>query len=496
MKFMVSTIVMARLVLVFFFMATFFISPVVNATVPNISGTYTGILQGTESSCGIFPGGPFTGGPFPLDKESIILTFTLIDQNTGAFTGSGTASDGATITLTGVIDAAGIVTAGGFTATETGTVTTSGSFGGSQFSGNTFIFSGTGADSTSTPGEDICLSITISTTLTRSGGGNLVIIPEVTNSATLTNVQTLNVQVQGITNEVGSRIGNILRGTGIGFNLKENSVKLEGKANGINAGDGIATGFGAWASYSYSDFENDFVSLAFEGNRHNALMGIDYSPRENMVLGVALGYELSDIDTAINQGNIETDGYSIIPYVGFLINDVLSVDGSFGYTHIRSDQFRTDPGTGAIITSSPDSNRIFGMVNMNGLWLHGNWIFGANAGLLWADNYQEDFFESNGAFVDDQETQLRQYRIGGNIAYTLQEYEPFLSLNYSRDFKMTEITVATGPQPSNDNDDYLFGAGVRYFGNNGVSGNLEYSKRFDRDNFDEDTISLTVRVDY
>jgi len=56
--------------------------------------------------------------------------------------------------------------------------------------------------------------------------------------------------------------------------------------------------------------------------------------------------------------------------------------------------------------------------------------------------------------------------------------------------------VGGGAQPSNDRDDVLLTAGMRYFGKNGISGNLEYSKRFDRDDFDEDRISVTVRVDF
>ena len=56
--------------------------------------------------------------------------------------------------------------------------------------------------------------------------------------------------------------------------------------------------------------------------------------------------------------------------------------------------------------------------------------------------------------------------------------------------------MTTGPQPTNDRDDILMTVGVRYYDNNGVSGNLEYSKRFDRDDFDEDRVSLTLRVDF
>jgi hypothetical protein len=37
---------------------------------------------------------------------------------------------------------------------------------------------------------------------------------------------------------------------------------------------------------------------------------------------------------------------------------------------------------------------------------------------------------------------------------------------------------------------------VRYFGANGISGNLEWNKRLGREDFDEDTISLTIRAEF
>ncbi len=86
----------------------------------------------------------------------------------------------------------------------------------------------------------------------------------------------------------------------------------------------------------------------------------------------------------------------------------------------------------------------------------------------------------------------RQYQ----QAYSYKSFEPFVNLAYQYDFELTELSVTTGPQPSNDRDDVLMRVGVRYFDNNGISGNLEYSKRFDRDDFDEDRISFTVRADF
>jgi hypothetical protein len=468
----------------------------VYATVPDISGTYTGTLAGTEDQCGPFPGGPFTNGPFSLNAETITVSITLVDATTGTFAGSGTDGSGAPIALGGQIDSAGNVISGAFNVQDSD-VSTSGSLAGSSFSSGSFLFvSNNAADVTTIPGEEICLDIDVSFTLSKIAGGAIVINPAITNSATITNLQTLNVQVQSMIGSVGGRIGNILRGNAMGFRFGETGFMLEGQANGINAGDAIPVGFGTWLGYSYSDMENDFVSLAFEGSRNTVLGGIDYFPGDNLVIGVAFGYEFSDIDTRANRGNVQSDGYSVIPYFGYLLTDVFSINGNIGYSSVEADQFRTDPGTGARITSNADSDRFFGSVNLDGMWIRGDWILGGRFGLLWATNTQDDFTESNGTFVSSQESKLRQYQVGANAAYSYGKFEPNLSLTFSRDFQTTEIAVTSGPQPSNDRDDFMLAAGIRYYGNHGLTGNLEYSKRLDRDNFEEDTVNLTLRMEF
>ena len=103
----------------------------VYATVPDISGTYSGTLAGTEDQCGPFPGGPFTNGPFSLNAETITVTITLIDPNTGTFAGSGTDGSGSPIALGGQIDTAGNVISGAFNVQDSD-ISTSGSLAGSS----------------------------------------------------------------------------------------------------------------------------------------------------------------------------------------------------------------------------------------------------------------------------------------------------------------------------------------------------------------------------
>jgi len=284
----------------------------------------------------------------------------------------------------------------------------------------------------------------------------------------------------------------VIRPTASGFMMN--------RLSGMNAGDGTYL-YGAWGSYSYTDFENDFASTAFDGRRHGGLVGLDVSPWEGLLLGVAVGYEDSDIDTDFNLGNQETDGFTVAPYLGALINDTWSVSAGFGYSSLDTDQFRILPGTTTRVTSSPDSDRWFAMFNLNGLTTYDNWIIGGQIGVLYARNEQDAYVETNTATgvttaVAAMDTKLAQFNIGADVAYSYGEFEPFARVMYENDISQTEIGVIGGPQPAFDDDDVLLGFGMRYFGANSLTGNLEFSTRLGREDYDEYDISATIRYDW
>jgi len=272
--------------------------------------------------------------------------------------------------------------------------------------------------------------------------------------------------------------------------------------SGMNAGDNTYL-YGQWGSYSYTDFENDFAPMAFDGRRHGGLVGVDVSPWEGVLFGVAVGYEDNDIDTDFNLGNQETDGYTIAPYFGGLINDTFSISMAFGYSSLDTDQFRTLPATTTRLTSSHDSDRYFGTLNLNGLTTYGNWIIGGQIGALYATNEQDAYVETNSVTgattaVAAIETKLAQFNIGADVAYSYGEFEPFARVMYENDVNQTtEVGVlGGGPQPAFDDDDVLLGFGLRYFGANSLTGNLEFSTRLGREDYDEYDISATLRYEW
>lgn len=453
----------------------------VTAATAGFSGSYTGKLSGSESCVA-----PSVGGSF-----ASTLTFT-ISENNGSFTGSGTFLDDdgetGTFQLTGTINTSGQVNGQiSVAASVPGTGTFMGTFSGNQLNLSVDV-----ADN-GYPGPGLCFTAA-NGIFTQTSGGGIVVNPEITPSNILTAPILLNTQVNSITGNLNTRIGDVLRGIAVGPKQTATGFMWEGQS-GLNAGDGTGS-YGIWGSYSYSDFENDFVSTAFDGHRHSVLVGIDIAPRDNIVLGLALGYEGSDIDTGFNRGNQETNGFTIAPYFGYLLTDTISIDASIGYSQVSSDQYRTDPATNTRISSDPDSTRWFGTFNLNGYTTWNNWLLSGRIGFLHARSIQDSFIESNGTTVSESNSKLGQVNIGGEAAYSYGNFEPFARVSYENNFSSTQITVVGGPQPSNDNDDFLFGAGIRYFGDNGLSGNLEWNKRLGLEDYNEDTFTATVRWDF
>lgn len=474
---------MLRFNVVLFVILTSLLPKLAFATFPDVSGTYTGIISGADvdaSPLSCPDPGPFSGN----------LSLTLVADTAGNISGgSGTFVNntlGETDTFT--------ISGGGFigpTTFDFNFTLDDGSTGNLQFdvSGSTLsVNSGFVTDIAVQ-----CDSTINSGTLTKAGG--ITLVTSETPGSTVTDALLFNTQIQNAVLGISSRVTGAL-GAMRNFltpRFSDNQFKMEG-AMGLNAGDGIGVPYGVWGNYSYTGYENDLSTTAFDGSSHGFLGGIDFQVFQNTVLGVAVGYEIADIDTSFNNGNQDTDTITIAPYFGAILNDVLSVDFNIGYSRVDYKQYRTTAGNR--INSSPTADRWFGAFNLNAITFVDRWIIGGRVGMLYASSVIDDYTEDNGFAVAESRTRVGTFSLAGDVAYSFNEWEPFLNIAYQYDYQLQEVVAASGPQPANDNDDILLTTGVRYFEKSGISGNLEYSKRLLRDNYDEDRISLTVRVDY
>ncbi len=470
-----------------------FVSSNANATNnENFLGSFSGPISTT-----------FWGCTSPSEDGTIKGTwsttnFNLIDPNYDSKGSNSATFDGSVITHT----ITGLIT-GATTATDAGPGTlyangvAIGWFGfNSTFdaTGNSGTITTTG--STLTPGG----SYNFNSTINAVRNGDIVDPENSASNVVTTTSTTVQAEVVSISSTLGARIQGAVKDLKGNNSGGVNSRQLNGGLM-FEADSGLAAGdtyipFGLWTSYSHAFYENDFAFTAFEGDRDNIMIGVDISPWERTIFGVALGYEFSDTATAFNRGDADTTGVTIAPYFGALLSDVISVDAMFGYSFIDTDQFRRLAGSTARITSDVDSKRWFIAANLNGNWQIDNWLIGFRTGVLSAENSQDAFRESDGTRVAARDVRLSTISVGGNASYFYKDFEPFVSISYQNDISFTEVTTATASQPANDDDDILFGMGIRYYGSSGLTASFDWQKRLERDEFDEDALTFTIRGEF
>ena len=114
--------------------------------------------------------------------------------------------------------------------------------------------------------------------------------------------------------------------------------------------------------------------------------------------------------------------------------------------------------------------------------------------MLWATQRDDDFLESNGQRTQDARFNVGRFLLGGELAYSVGDWEPYASGLFEYDFTRTTQTFAAGVRaPEHDDTDVLVSVGLRYFGNNNITGSLEYNTLLGRQDLDEDTFNASIR---
>jgi len=306
----------------------------------------------------------------------------------------------------------------------------------------------------------------------------------------ISSAQNLATSVSTTTGFLGTRIQAALGGN------QHTGVSRAGRGymlSGLAAGDSFDN-LGMWASYARTEFENDFFRTEYDGDTDTFFVGVDYTPKDHMVLGLAIGYEDTDLDTDFNLGQADADGFTIAPYFGMTLDETWNFDISGGYSSIDTDQYRTSAGTR--ITSDVNTRRWFLAANFNGFTSIDRWNLSGRTGVMAAYATDEKFSESDGSTYAERDSDISQFNIGGEAAYAFDEFEPFVGATYNYDMTKTEVVFATGKQPSSDDSDFLLSFGFRYFAESGLTMSAQYDTRQGREDYDEDSYSITARWDF
>ena len=280
--------------------------------------------------------------------------------------------------------------------------------------------------------------------------------------------------------------------TGVAINLQ--SMLAPSSYSGLSGGEhDDVRRISIWANGTYSNYEDTLSSTSLDGETWNATAGVDYLFLDWLIVGLSLGYEDSDSDTNYNRGHVDTDGVTVSPYVLFLLNQYISVDGAVGYSDLDIDQDRTLPGTATVVTSSLDAERIFGSAGINASFWRGNWNFSGRLGYFYTAQDNDAFVESDGTVNAELDTPLGQGQLSGRVAYYAGIAMPFVSVDFNYDTTHDITAVGAGQAaPSGDRSEFVLATGVDFFVNDMISAGARADTVQGRANFDSYSASGSV----
>ena len=266
-------------------------------------------------------------------------------------------------------------------------------------------------------------------------------------------------------------------------------------SSGYAAG-GDESRISVWANVGHTLVKNDFFNTEFFGTIVTGVGGADYWVTDRILVGGFGTVENTDVDTKFNDGEMDGDGFTAGIYVAYLLGDRFSVEGQFGYTFTDTHTERTSIITGAEVSGSTDSHRLFGSIAFTGDFQIDNFLLSPTVRHILAQEKADPFTESDGTPVGKENVDLGLLQVGGRASYLFEKFEPFVSLSIEVETLSTDTKVAGGAKPRDDIASGVLRAGVDFYPTDFISGGLELSHNIERENLDESTLSANLSFSF
>jgi len=303
-------------------------------------------------------------------------------------------------------------------------------------------------------------------------------------------------------------------------------MSYSSNGNGIGmAANHLVGGLSLWTNFSSSNFENDqvFTQVAydsnnFDGDASSMSLGID-KRFGNVIAGFMISGFESDIDTAVNKGNIAVEGETYGIYVG-LNTGVLSVSLGAGTGEYQVDTRRVDLGSDLTITANDVTADVqYIHANVSGTLNRGKLSFSPRVAYR---NFDMDMPTFNDIVPDDSNTLTTANTSTANESISGKTYgsdmtEAGLSIALSTGGKLTpyidaayvnedttaasynsELTAdGNSDLAASSPDGYVtYGGGVMLNLSGKVSGYLNVTETTNRTDFSETSVSGSLRLKF
>jgi hypothetical protein len=241
----------------------------------------------------------------------------------------------------------------------------------------------------------------------------------------------------------------------------------------------------AWFAVSRNTISYDYTPLQSSGNVRVGLIGVDYTFNNNIVAGLAIAGDKTDVNLNFGGGGkLKGSGTTYSPYVGIPLNKNWAADVAVGWGKTTVD---TEAGG---VTGRLTDKRRTASLGLSYRQLAGNdnkWMLTGRGSYLAVRDKLGAYTMSNGTFVTDSSVSLSQLRFGGQAAYNLGVFVPYVGLNYIYD-----VSAPSQAGAANDRDAFQAVLGLKFSVPNGFYGGLQYSSELNRSQIKNNQIMLNM----
>ena len=248
-----------------------------------------------------------------------------------------------------------------------------------------------------------------------------------------------------------------------------------------NAWGNVSTDKNTYDRGGYLDSIGTLRNNISDSSITNAVLGGDYQLSPSVAVGVSAAFDNSrgsaqSFNNGVGNGLVSnsTSGYSIAPYLGWMINQDWSLDATLG--------------TGRVKLSSTSMNgkadRMFYGANLNYARWMDNWqLTGKGSFLHGEEKYDNLTSATSGALMAGTATtnKLDQLRIGAQAGYWMNENAmPYFGLAYSTDLsRSTSAGALLGSEIGRTT--WICSVGANFFSiKNNMTGGISYNQEIGR----------------
>jgi len=313
--------------------------------------------------------------------------------------------------------------------------------------GSNALFSvGTATTATDGFGNPLTLGKDIVLITTGSAGG------EANAAVAASNTQIERAQTNAIVSSIGNHLDYVI-----------SSAIGAPAGGGASGGDEEGPNWSIWQDTSGNDLQDGAAGGAYQGIIWTGLLGADRPVGDKFIVGATVGGEGDSFDLKSTGSKRSGTGISFTPYAAYLINDWSALDLEASYALLDNDV--TIPQGSGNVTNHYVSNRVFVAGNASAYTTIDAFTLRVKFGMLWADNSGPRYTDANGIQAKPPNVALTQAKLGGEVQYTYQQFQPFLDLTAAQDLTGSG-TLNTPFGPASTNSGAKFGlqydAGVRY----------------------------------